>query len=198
MQCQPPFLSFFFSSFCKKSLILIEICTLTKIRRLMPTPWKATADPAEIEIEDFQDLMNLRLCFQPGLLALMLDYTPSVPPLPPLKYGSDGRKGQQPVWGRQLRGRWMGGGGGGERLSAGGRLCVTPSHPWRSQTQRQGVERASGRWWRGFKAVNGEYFKAVALYSCLDWQQIMHGTWFGVLRPLEGAWGASGSCTDKI
>ena len=27
---------------------------------------EATANAAEIEIEDFQDLMNLRLCFQPG------------------------------------------------------------------------------------------------------------------------------------
>lgn len=64
MQCQPLFF------FARKSCDLIEICTLAKTPRLLPAPWKATANAAEIEIEDFQDLVDLRLSFQAQAPAL--------------------------------------------------------------------------------------------------------------------------------
>lgn len=50
--------------FYKKSLALIEICTLAKTLRLYASILEASANAAEIEIEDFQDLVNQRLCFQ--------------------------------------------------------------------------------------------------------------------------------------
>lgn len=41
-----------------------ETCTLHQ--NLRTSTLEATANAAEIQIEDFQDLVNLRLCFQPG------------------------------------------------------------------------------------------------------------------------------------
>lgn len=48
----------------KKSLGPIEICSLRQNSETYASALEANANSAEIEIEDFQDLMNLRLCFQ--------------------------------------------------------------------------------------------------------------------------------------
>lgn len=120
--------------FCKKKS---EICTLAKSRRLMPVPWKPLQTLRKLKLKISRTLWTCACAFSPDLLALMLDYTPSVPPLPPLKYGSDGRKGQSQY----------GGGSSGRDGWEGGGLCVTLNHPWHSQAQRRENEGEGGWWW---------------------------------------------------
>ena len=57
---------FFFSPFCEESLDShIETCTLCqKNSETCASGLEVNANAAEIEIEDFQDLMNLCLCYQ--------------------------------------------------------------------------------------------------------------------------------------
>lgn len=154
MQCQP-----FFLYSWRKSLAHIETCTLAKTLRLTPAPWKPLQTLRKLKLKISRTLWTCACAFSPGLLALMLDYTPSVPPLPPLKYGSDGRKGQQPVWGGSS-------GGGGWEVRGGGshsELCLTFTGPKTGGKQRE-RERVMG----GLSAVNGVFHKAVALSLAAD------------------------------
>lgn len=66
-------------------------------------------------------------------------------------------------------------GGGGERCG-GGVVCHSKPSLTFTGPKTGGRESEREREVGGLRAVNSEYFKAVALYSCLDWQQIMHGT----------------------
>lgn len=52
--------------FSRKSLGLIEICTPRQNAPTYAGALEANTNAEEIEIEDFQDLMNPRLCFQLG------------------------------------------------------------------------------------------------------------------------------------
>lgn len=102
------------------------MCSLRqKTRRLMPVAWKPTQTLLKLKMKISRTLWTRACAFSPGLPALKLDYTPYVPPLLPLKYGSDDRKGQQPVWGRPLAGRWM---RGVKRCVWGGREGDTVHH----------------------------------------------------------------------
>lgn len=156
----------------------------------MPAPWKPLQTLRKLKLKISRTLWTSACAFSPGLLALMLDYTPSVPPLPPLKYGSDGRKGQQPVWGRQLRGRWM----GGERGWGGG--CVSLWAILDVHRTKDGVERGRGGW-----GVYGLLIVSVTqscgpIHAWINSRSCMPHD----LGPLasQGAWTASGSCTHSL
>lgn len=136
----------------------------------MPAPWKPLQTLRKLKLKISRTLWTCACAFSPGLLALMLDYTPSVPPLPPLKYGSDGRKGQQPVWGQQLRGRWMGGESGGFVCHSEPSLTFTGP----KTEQREGEREDGGG---GLRAVNSERFSKlcssirawISSRSCMPW-----------------------------
>lgn len=122
---------------------------------------EATANAAEIEIEDFQDLMNLCLCFQPRPPC----FNVGLYPLSATTAASEIwiRRQERPAasMGRQLRGRWM----GGKRREGGSHseLCLTFTGPKTGGKQRE-RERVMG----GLSAVNGVFHKAVALSLAAD------------------------------
>lgn len=127
---------FFFKP--RKVLALLKSALFAKTWRLMPAPWKPMQTLRKLKLKISRTLWTCAFAFSSGRLALMLDYTPSVPPLPPLKYGSDGRKGQQPVWGQQLMGRWM----RGEKGVGGGRGgCVSLWAILDTHRSKDGIER---------------------------------------------------------
>lgn len=117
---------------CKKKS---EICTLAKSRRLMPVPWKPLQTLWKLKLKISRTLWTCACAFSPDLLALMLDYTPSVPPLPPLKYGSDGRKGQS---------QYGGGSSGGDGWEGGGWRVMCHSEPSLTFTGPKTRERERG------------------------------------------------------
>lgn len=120
---------------------------------------EATANAAETEIEDFQDLVNLRLCFQPGPSR----FNVGLYPLGATDAASE-------IWIRRQErpAASMGAAAQGEmdgRGEVGGGLCVTLWHPWRSQAQRRGAQGERERMVGGLRAANSECFSKLRSYA---------------------------------
>lgn len=106
----------------------------------MPATWKTGAKTLR-KLKISRTSWTCACAFSSLCPALMLDYTPSVPPLPPLKYGSDDRKRPAASMGAAAHGEVDESRGKGWGVAEGGGVsCVTLSHPWRLRVQRVSQE----------------------------------------------------------
>lgn len=154
----------------------------------MPVPWKPLQTLRKLKIEDFQDLVNLRLCFQPRPPRFNVGLYPSVPPLLPLKYGSDGEERPASQYGgSSSRGRREK--GLGRRRWACVSLCgILDVHRPKDRGVHREKKREREKMVGGLRAANGDCFQSCGPMLGLAAQ-------FGAS---QGAQTAPGLRADKI